>query len=914
MKRSTVASTLSVLTRCLGVLVPGPEREYLLGDLSEETSRRLAAEGSFKTIAWWTGQATNIAVVAPHWHWRTWRSRQRELAAAAATRTVMLTKEKLMHGVWSDLRFVLRQLSRSPGFVLTSVLILGLGLGANVTIFGLANAVVFKAMPGIQPADEHFMVLSRTEQDRDFEGALSYPDFVDLRLAFGDQAMIAARDAMPVGLRLGDVTERRRGAVVSGNYFSVLGVDPAVGRTLTPEDDQALLSSPVAVISHQLWRDRFGSRQGAIGQQVSLNGTSFEIVGVAPRGFRGDQRFDRVDIWVPMMMQPVARPSGFDVFNERESTWMGVLGRRQVGVPLSTLEPLARSQERDFTAYSPEDTRRREFTLAPGLGPEPAERRAASALIGALLLVTSLVLVIACANVANLILARSNRRVSEISLRRALGAGQGRIVRLLLTESLIVASVAAAVGIAMALAVRGALMNFLPAIARNSGIELAIDARVAGFAILLALASGALFGLAPTVSSNGLRPSRSLAKSSAQGPKSRLRSSLVVAQLALSVVLLMSAGLLLESMRRLQSVPPGFEAEGVLSAAIDLGITQRSPQEMGEFYGSLLERLNESPQVAAAAMSSAVPLSGSGDTFGGLLIEGNEPPPGRPGWSSRVNLVTSGFLETLSIPLLTGRDFDRTDTFSSTPVAIVNRAFQRRYWPDQDVLGKTIDMPYRGKRQVVRVVGLVNDAHYRSLSRAVEPLMYLPVQQRGTARVAVVLRTKAGGTTATLTDTLQRSAAELDNEVPIFAVAPLSAVVNESLSQTRMVGSLISLFGVLALVLASVGLYGVVACLVSERRKEIGIRLALGAKPAAVIKGLFQRCLRLSASAVGLGLLGSIGVGRLLSSFLYGTHALNPSLMFSVAVLLLAVTVLASIGPLLLAARLQPAKVLRADD
>lgn len=460
-------------------------------------------------------------------------------------------------------------------------------------------------------------------------------------------------------------------------------------------------------------------------------------------------------------------------------------------------------------------------------------------------------------------------------------------------------------------------MSVLPAVARQSGVEPVIDGRVAAFAVLLALLSGVLFGLAPMVSSSGLRPSRSLAKGASPGPKSRLRSGLVVAQLALSVVLLMTAGLVLDTMRRLQSVPPGFETQGVLTAAIDLGITQRTPQQMGQFYGGLLERLRNSPQVDSVAMATTVPLSGGTDTFGGLLIEGHEPPPGRPGWSVRANLVTAGFFETLSIPVATGRDFDDRDTFSSPPVVIVNRAFKERYWPGQAVLGKTIGMPTRDQengRRAVQVVGLVNDAHYLSLSRAVEPIMYLPLQQRGDSRVALTMRTAAGTTLATLTEELQSSVASIDTDVPVFAVAPLSEVVAESLAQTRMVGSLTSLFGVLALILASVGLYGVVACLVSERRKEIGIRLALGAKPAAVIQGLFRRCLRLSSWAIGLGLIGSLAAGRLLEGFLYGTRAVNVPLMLGVAALLVSVTALASLGPLLLAARLQPAKVLRADD
>lgn len=812
-----------------------------------------------------------------------------------------------MHSLVSDLRFAFRQLRRTPGFTAVSLIVLGLGLGANLTIFSLANAVLLRPPSGVESTEGMFRLLSRSDQDRDFEDSLSYPDFVDLGARLDGQATLAAYDHSPMSVRVGDETSRVRGALVAGSYFEILGQRAVQGRLLNSGDNQSPATGQVVVLSHAFWRDRLGGRAEALGERMSINGTSYEIAGVLSPRFRGVDPFDQADLWVPMIMQQSVRPSRGNLLEQRESTWMSVVGRLAPGAKTTGLEPVLSSFTRKISS-DPDDTRLREFDVIGGLGPGPSDRRTAMMMMGGLLALVGLVLIIACANVANLVLARTQRRTSEMAVRRALGAGRGRLVRQLLTENLTLSLLAAGVGLVLALVLRGSLLGLLPDFVSGE-LDLPIDTNVLLYALLLATMSGLVFGLAPLLSRKGRA---AIATSRVASGGGRLRSALVVGQLALSVVLLMSAGLLLETLRRLQDVPTGFDSAQVATAAVDLGIQNYSGEETVRFVDQTLASLESRPDIDAVATATTLPLSWSADSWGGLQIEGHEAPAGRPGWSVQVNTVSPGFFATLDIPLRAGRDFGPDDTAGAPPKIVVNEALVERFWPGGvlGALGKTI-RTHGDDGILLEVIGVAGDARYRSPSEPIRPMMYVSQTQRPDSRLSILARATTGSNPDLAADAIRAEVKRIDGDLPTFAVAPLAQIERQSLWQQRMVGSLLTLFGGLALLLAAVGLYGVVACLVAERRREIGIRLAVGADPKEVVRLFVGGSLRLAALAIGFGLLGSLAAGRMLGNVLYGVSPLPPLTVAAVVTLLMLASFAAALGPATLASRLDPSKVLR---
>ncbi len=814
----------------------------------------------------------------------------------------------MINGLLQDLRFATRQLARNRVFTAASVLVLGLGIRANVASFSLTNALLLRPPQGVSAPNELFQLIGRSRPQDDFRRTFAFPDFQDLQHALEGEAKLAAHDSTQLSVRVGDVTERLRGSLVAGNYFDLLGVGAQRGRVLSPVDDVPGKGA-VAVVSHEFWEGRLASDESVVGREIVVNGQSFTVVGVAEPGFTGVVKFEESHLWVPLAMEPslssvvLRRRPGVN----RISVLGRPIGGRTHEAVRNRVETLgAALAKRHANTDAP-----RELTTMAGLGSEPAEERTARQLSGVLLAVAFLVLLIACANVANLVLVRASRRRNEVAVRRALGASRLRVARLLLTESLVLAVPAAALGTGLALLGKDLIPTLLPQFGGEADFDLALDHRVALYSGVLAGASALIFGLAPVLGNRGMHLSSELKEGGQRGGRARagLRSTLVVVQLALSVVLLMAAGLLLETMQRLQAVDPGFSGEGALATSVDPGLQLYSESQIALLYERLPAALEALPGTVRATLADTVPLSGGSDVFGGLAIEGSDPPEGTSGWTVQANVVTSGFFETLEIPQSEGRDFEATDTVTAPPVAIVNEAFRKRFWPDR-ALGRTISIPRRGEEpQLVEVVGVVGDVHYGSLAQTAEPLIYLPLSQNLKRRMTILVRSQ--GDPLLNVGAVRDAVRAFDPDIPLFGVAPLDQIVESSLWQQRLFATLLTLFGALALSLAAVGLYGVIAYLVSESRREIGIRIAVGASGSEVVAHYLKSSLRLVLTGVGLGLVGSLGTKRFLAGTLHDVRALEPRVALGVLGVMLVIAGLATVVPARAAARVNPVEALR---
>ncbi|MEM9405354.1 MAG: ABC transporter permease [Acidobacteriota bacterium] len=885
--------------RWLEWILPAEEAPYVLGDLEEESRRIREEDGDRTARRWLVRQTFSLTLAAPKWALQRLQGRPPRGTGDGMTRDL-----------FADLRYAARQLGRSRSFTAVNVLVLGVGLGANVAMFSFTNAVLLRPPQGVDAPDRLIQLLSRSGPQDDFELSLAHPDFLDLRAALRGEAQLAAHDSAPLSVRVGDVTERLRGSLVSAEYFDVLGVGAHRGRVLGAGDD-VRRSSFVTVVSHDFWQTRLGSAEDVVGRAIAINGQPFTVIGVAQESFSGIVPFERSDLWVPMGMQDLLQPRSYSLLDERGATWMSVVGRLGAGVDSEALGPRVESIATGLAEAHPETNETREITAMQGLGFGPADRKLAQLLSGVLLAVASLVLLVACANVANLVLARASQRRGEVALRRALGASRARVARLLFSESLVLSLLAALLGTAFAFLGKDLIPALLPQATENSVLSLALDHRVLLYTGLLALLSAVVFGTAPVLSSGDLRLASQMREGSGGRSRVRLRSTLVVVQLALSVVLLMAAGLLLETMRRLQSVDPGFRSEGVLTASIDPGLQGYSGDQISLLYDRLLESLNDEALLERAALTATIPLSTSEESYGGLRIEDNEPLEGRSGWTLRVNFVSPGFFETLQIQRSEGRDFGKADTPGAPRTAIVNEAFRKRFWQDR-ALGRTIGFPRRDEDpELYEVVGVVGDARYGSLAGDAEPILYLPLSQHPRQRIAILARST--GDPLLGLEPLRATVRGLDADMPLFGVAPVEQIVESSLWQERLVATLLTLFGSLALILAAVGLYGVVAYIVSEHRREIGIRIAVGASGGEVVTHFLKSSMRLVVLALSLGLVGSLAMGRLLSSFLHGVQALEPVVTIGVLGLLLLVGTFATLLPARAAASVDPVEALRAD-
>jgi putative ABC transport system permease protein len=812
-----------------------------------------------------------------------------------------------MNTLLQDVGYAIRVLRQSPGFIAVAVLSLGLGIGANTAIFSLIDAALFRPLPVDAP--DRLVSIFTTDKKNPGNLPMSHLNYLDYRDNNQVFSGVAAFTFGQMNLTTGSETEQAVVQVVSGNYFSVLGLRAQIGRTFLPEEDQTPDSHPVVVMGHGLWERRFGRDPAVVGKTVSLNRRSFTVVGVAPKGFTGTFIFGPADFWVPMMMHGVAQP-GFDWYNERRGLFLFVFGRLKPNVTIEQARAEMSVQARRLEQAYQNDNDGRGTSLLPLLETRvnPNGRRRVFTLAGLLMTVVGIVLLIACANLAGILLARAAGRRKEIAIRLALGATRVRVTRLLLTESLVISIASGAIGLLLSYWTLTALLSAnLPLpfpVALNPGI----DARVLGFAFILSILTGLLFGLAPAIQAS--RPDVvTVLKNElvAAGGRLRgltLRKALVVFQVALSLAALIAAGLFLRSLRQAQAVDPGFEINKVLVMTFNLGREGYTPERGRLFYEQVAERMAGLPGARSASIAQDMPFAGG--MARSVFLEGQQG-ASRSGTLVQLNIVDPHYIEALGIPLLRGRAFTSADRPGTPQVVVVNQTMADQFWKGQDPIGKRFK--FFGDEQYTEVIGVVKDSKYNALVEDPQPFLYRPLAQNYTPDATLHVRTAADA--AALVATVRNAVHEIDPRLTVFDVRTLKEQVDRSLAPQRLNVWLLTTFGVVALLLAAIGIYGVASYSVSQRTREIGIRMALGAARRDVLRLVLRQGLALIVIGVAVGLGGALIVTRLLSSLLFGVRATDLTTFVTTALMLTAVAVLATYIPARRATRVDPLMALR---
>jgi predicted permease len=812
--------------------------------------------------------------------------------------------------IFQDLRFALRRLSKSPGFTLVAVASLALGVGANAAIFSLVNAVLLRPLPVRDPG--RLVSVSLTGKDDSMQ-AFSYPTYKDFRDRNQTLDGLFAERMAPLSLSRGAGNERVWGYLVSGNYFEVLGVGAERGRTFTQADDGAPLSAPLAVVSHSCWQRRFGGDPDLVGRDVQLNGHPFRVVGVMPEGFAGTEIIYTPEVWVPMSMQEWVEPG--NAWLERRTTQnLFAVGRLKEGVTSEQAEASLNLLAGQLGREYPDTDEGRKVVLIPPGFILPQLRGAVVGFAAVLMGAVSLVLLIACANLANLLLARASGRRKEIALCVALGASRWRLVRQLLVESLLLALAGGGAGLLLAAWLMELVAAYRPPIDIPVWIETGVDWRVLLFALGASLLTTVIFGLVPALQATrtDLVPAlRGVASSRARG-RSRLRGALVVAQVTLSLVLLVAAGLTVRALRQLQTASPGFEVEYGLVASFDLGLQGYDEARGRDFQRRLLERVRALPGVRAASLTDLFPLS-LNYSNNDIHIEGRPGARGANAAQAMVASVEPDYFAAMGIPLVTGRPFGGRDAPEAPRVVVVNETFARRFFPGVDPAREAV-----GKRVSFRgdegpwdeIVGVAKDGKYWTIGEAPQPFVYSPLAQSYASTVTLVVRAP-GGDARALAPALNAEVRALDAGLPLFDVKTMEEHLGVSLFPARVAAALLGGFGLLALVLAATGVYGVVSYAAAQQTREIGIRVALGARRRDVLRLVAGRGMLLVALGVALGLAGALALTRFMEGVLYGVSASDPLTFALVAALLLAVALVACLVPARRATKVDPMIALR---
>ncbi|HVF44362.1 MAG TPA: ABC transporter permease [Pyrinomonadaceae bacterium] len=817
-----------------------------------------------------------------------------------------------------DVKFGARALRKSPGFTLVAVVSLAVGIGANTTIFSLVNAALLRPLPGVA-GESRVVDVSRTTREGDSFAQMSYPDYEYFRDHARTLRGLAAYTFLPVDLTAGGEAVRAQGLLVSSNYFDVLGASPARGRFFLAEEDRAG-APPAAVISHSLWRGPLGSAEDAVGKQIALNGRQFTVVGVAPEGFKSPFIYLSPDVFVPLHAQAEAMP-GRDMLSDRGAGWLGVRGRlnddagiEQAGAELNVL---AGQLQNEF----PEAEQGMGASVRP-VGHVPGEVR--SAVVGfmaTLSVVVGLVLLVACANVAGMLLARSSARRREMAIRAAMGATRARVVRQLLTESLMLFLCGGSLGVLLAVWMNDLVLGFRPAGSLSVAFELNVDWRVLAYTLGVSLLTGVVFGLAPalTASKPDLVPALKDAAPAATRTRSRLRGAFVVGQIAISLVLLVAAALCVRSLRNAALIETGFDADNVWLASVDLSLQGYEEARGREFFRRLKERVASEPGVEAAAFARVVQLSGM-QFSSAVRIEGRETPAGEPPLNVFTNWVDEDYMRALRVPLLAGRGVAASDDERAPRVAVVNETMANRYFGGAAAaIGKRFTVtgrPRPGGRTPpadasVEIVGVARDGRYYTLGEEPQSYMYLPAAQDYRGMATLHVRVAPGADAPALVAALRREARALDPNLPLVNVQPMTETVGFSLIPLRLAASVVGGLGLVGLMLAALGVYGVVAYTVGARTREMGIRVALGAQAADILRLVMRQCFALVAAGIALGFAGALALTRYLASLLYGVSTSDPLAFSAGAVLLALAALLASYLPARRATRVDPTVALR---
>ena len=812
-----------------------------------------------------------------------------------------------------DLSYGLRMLLRSPAFTVIAALSLALGIGANTAIFSLINVVLLRPIPVEEPA--RLASVFTTDERNPGNLPLSHLNYKDLRDQNQVLSDMAAFTFAQVNWSAGSEAEQIQAQAVSGNYFSVLGAQPPLGRGFLPEEDAK--PTPVAVVSHGFWERSLGSDPAIVGRTLTLNRTPFTVVGVAPKGFTGTFLGGGPSVWVPMSMHDVVQPN-FDWYEERRGLFLFAFGRLKPGVSLEQARANLQTVFGQLAQAFPADNKGRsagaqpllETRLNPGGqgGPQVVQ------ISMVLMTVVGIVLLIACANIANLLLARANKRRKEIAIRLALGAARGRLLRQLLTESVLLSIIGGALGLLLAFWLLDALVAADLQLPLPVDEGLTIDGRVLAFTAALALLTGVLFGLAPAIHASRadvvpVLKNETVPFGAGRGWRSfiSLRQALVVSQVALSLIALIAAGLFLRSLRDAQGADMGFETRGVLIMNFNLGREGYAPERGQLFYQQVVERVSGLPGVHKAAVAQNPPLAGG--FLRSVFPEGMDTTT-QDRILVQVNSVSPGYLETIDVPLLRGRDFTQTDATGAPLVVVINETMAERFWPGQEAIGKRFT--FFGDEAFTTVIGVARNAVYNAVGEDPIPFIYQPLRQNYSPQAA--LHVRGGGDAAGLAGIVRREVQGIDPTLSVFNVRTLEDQAAGALEPLRINVIVLATFGGLALLLASIGLYGVANYSVAQRTREIGVRMALGARPSSVLRLVLGHGLMLVAAGLGVGLLLALVLASAIpQDLLPNVSARDPLTFGATSAGLAAVALVASYIPARRATRIDPLIALRTE-
>jgi len=805
-----------------------------------------------------------------------------------------------MSQLWKDVLHGARALRKDPGFTLVAVLTLALGIGANSTVFSWINATLLDPIPGAAEPGRLIAVA------RGHAGSMAYPDYLDLRSRVQSFSGLTAMSLYPMSFTGKDRPERVWGSLVSANYFEVLGVRPALGRGFAATDEVAG-RAPFVVISYRLWQDRFSGAKDVLGRTVPINSHEYSIVGVAPKEFQGSYTGLRMDVWVPLAMTAQVMPDAANQLEARGDTWLNLMGRLRPGADIGRAQAEMTGLFQQIATQFPDSHKGRiSVTLYPLWRAPNGANGVFSRLLPLLLGIAGVVLLLACANLANLVLARGIGRQREMAVRLSLGASRGRLVRQLLAENLVLALAGGGVALAATVWAAGSFMKFAPASNLPISLSIPVDHRVFAATLAISLVATFLFGSLPALRTSAMDPAgvmKEEAASAVGGRRGRLSRGLAIAQIAFSLLLLVCAGLLVESFRAARNFDPGFNPRNVLLESYDLFPAGYTEAQGNAFNRQVLEKARALPGAKDAALADWVPL-GFGSNEDDFVPEGYVAGK-QEAIAAGIAHVSPGYLATMEIPLDEGRDFSSADSAQSAPVVIINRAVAVRYWPGQEAVGKRV----RIEGKWATVIGVARTSHYYDLDEPPKPFIYLPLEQFYAP--GVTLHVRLAGEPLAAAAEATRQIHELNAGLPVFDVSTLEARITPVTYGLHMAGTFSGAFGLLALALAGVGIYGVVACSTRQRTREFGVRMALGAQRSDVMRLILRQGITMLAAGSAAGLAAALGATRLMSRMLFGVTATDPLTYVGVTALLAAATLVACYLPARRAVRVDPQVALR---
>jgi len=818
-----------------------------------------------------------------------------------------------MGSLLQDLRYAFRVLLHKPGFTIVAVLTLALGIGANATIFSVVDAIVFRPLPVNDPGS--LVRLFNTSNIEIVEtDNLSYPDYVDLRDKNDVFSSMLAFDTASLVFGKGDRSDVATGYVASGNFFDMLGVKARLGGTFHAEDDEPA-AAPVAVISYAAWQRRFGGDPNIVGQRIDLSSTPFTIVGVAPEGFTGLLKPYSPEFWIPIGKHATLRDGGAASLQNRQERNLDIVGRLKPGVTLEQAKANMTALARGLAEVYPDTNLNRGLLVIPAnrIAVDPSLDKYVYIGSAFLMTLSGSVLLIACANLANLLLARGMARRREMAIRLSVGGSRRRLIRQLLTESVVLAVMGGAAGLLVAMWCAAFLNVIKLPLPIDFALGVQLDWRVLAFTFAVSVATGIVFGLIPALHASKLDLNSALKDESGAVKGSRrralLRSALVVGQVTVSLVLLIFAGLAVRSLRNATSIDPGFNPRNVVVATIAPRLSSYGETKGRAFFRELLARLNALPGVESASMTANLPLTLS-VALSFFTLEGEEQLPENQRRLVDMTMVSPEYFRTVGIPFIAGRDFSERDQDAASQLVVINETMARRFWPNENPVGRRFSTTLFGAQlRRAEIIGVVKDGKYRTLGEEPRPFVYANMVQNYAGMATLIVR--AGGDTRTVFADIRKTVSSIDRSMPVFGLMTLTERIGPSLLLPKYAAMLFGAFGVLGTLLAVVGLYGVVSYSVSQRTHEIGVRMALGGQRSDILKLVVGEGMVLTGVGLALGLAGALVLARFISVILYGIGSADPVTFIGISVLMIVVTLEACYIPARRVSGVEPTVALR---